>query len=712
MTPKVALSSDFLTAYSRIPRAKQKKVRAFIEKFKADPTQSSINYESLAGMRDPKVRTVRIDKAYRAVVIHPPQGDVYLCVWVDNHDEAMAWAKRKRFEIHPNTGSFQVWEAAPGVEESSEEAQCVSAVAPEPVPAERLFGGRTDDELLLIGVPEPLLPAVRALRVEEDLDGLARFLPQEASDALYLLAAGYDFEQALDELSAPIEAEEVDTTDFDAALSRPGSLRQFKVITDDRELADMLDAPLALWRVFLHPSQLKLVAMKSKGSARVLGGAGTGKTVVAMHRARHLALQPGFLAEGQKILFTTFTKNLAADIAQNLDTLCGVERNRIEVKHLHGWAAEYLRARGAKWRHLTNKVRDELWAQALDSAGEQTFSAAFYSEEWDKVVQAQDVRDEAQYLRARRTGRGTPLRRAQRREVWIVLQAYREALDAGGFMDPADIVREARLHLEHHPGALPYRAIAGDEVQDFRQADLQLLRTIVPEGPNDIFVVGDAHQRIYGHKASLGKAGINIRGRRSRKLLINYRTTQEIRLWATAVLEGMEVDDLDEGLDEQRGYHSLRFGQKPECRHFDSAEAEGRFLADTIAAWLAEEGGLRAPDICVVARTGDLLADRYAPLLRNAGIDAVIIKTDEDTKREGGVRLATMHRAKGLEFTRVVIAAVQDGYMPMRLGEGRFADEAARVAHLDGERRLLYVAATRARDALVVTGFGEVSEFL
>ena len=722
MTPKVALSSDFLTAFARIPRSQQKKVRAFIEKFKADPTQASINYESLGGMRDEKVRTVRIDKAYRAVVIHPPQGDVYLCVWVDHHDEAMDWARRKVFEVNASTGSFQVWEpvegvgnapgdAAPTPELGRGDRTPARAAEPPPAPSDRLFARRTDDELKLVGVPAPLLPAVRAVRVEEDLDGLARFLPQEASDALYLLASGYDFEQALEELSAPAAGASVDTQDFTTALERPGSQRQFKVITDDRELAEMLDAPLALWRVFLHPTQQQLVRMESKGPARVLGGAGTGKTVVAMHRARHLALRPGFLQPGQRVLFTTYTKNLAADIKQNLATLCGAERDLIEVKHLHGWAADYLRARGAKMKVLPSTVEQQLWAEVVALADEALpYREAFYREEWNKAVQAHDVLSEAEYLKVRRTGRGTPLKRADRRAIWKVLSAYRGKLDAGGFMDPADLIREARLLLMNAPGGLPYRAVVADEVQDFRQADLALLRALVPSGENDIFVVGDAHQRIYGHSASLGAADINIRGRRSRKLRINYRTTEEIRAWATAVLDGMSVDDLDDGVDEHQAYHSLRFGAAPELRHFRTADEESAFIVDTVRRW--HEEGTRLADVCIIARTVKALEQRYQPLLEDAGLATQLIKTDADTQKEDGVRLAGMHRAKGLEFRRVILAGIQAGTMPLELSDDRFADETAKLAHADSERRLLHVAATRARDGLVVTGYGEPSPVL
>lgn len=711
--PQVAISADFLRAFAKLPRAQQKKARVFMEKFKADPTQASIDYEPIHDMRDPKVRTVRIDQAYRAIVIHPPQGDVYVCVWVDHHDEAMRWARNKVFEVNAHTGSFQVWEPREG---EAAPARTIATAARDAIPPERLLSGHDDETLMLLGVPEPLVPAVRALRTERDLDELIPYLPQEAADALFLLAAGYSLDDTLEELDRMTDAGKpdvparVDTEDFAAALARPESKRSFKIVEDDHDLASILNAPLAQWRIFLHPSQERLVRMHSNGPARVLGGAGTGKTVVAMHRARHLAREV-FGGPGERILFTTFTRNLAADIERNLRNLCGSEVERIEVTNLHAWARQLLTSRGARVKVPGDTQCERLWERVYEEHGDEAqFRLSFYRQEWDYVAQPQGIVDLPGYLRARRTGRGTRLTRNQRREVWRVLAQYRLALDDAGYMEQADVIREARLTIENNPGILPYRAVVADEVQDFSEADLCLLRAIVPEGANDLFVVGDAHQRIYGHHASLGRAGINIRGRRSRRLKVNYRTTQQIRNFAVGLLEGVAVDDLDEGTDDARGYHSLRIGEVPALCHETSAAAEGRCIIEHVRAWV--DGGVPASDICLVARRNELVEQRYRPLLENAGIATVLIRTDADRDEGQGVRLASMHRVKGLEFPRMILASVQAGEVPLRLRDELLPDEAARLAHEESERRLLYVAATRARDALLVTGYGDPCPFL
>lgn len=717
--PQVALSSDFLDAFAKIPKKKQKTVREALEKFKREPTTAALNYESIHDMADDKVRTLRCGIDYRAVVIHPPKGDVYLFVWVDHHDEAMEWARRKRFEVNKHTGTLQVYEVLHTTGPSSEAAttppaHVVEAMLNAPIPEGRLFSGHDDTTLLLFGVPEPLLPAVRSLRAVEDFESLVPYLPQEASDALYCLASGFSPEETIDELDRakrPLATQkpEFDLEDFAASLERSETQRQFKLIEDEHELADILNAPLAKWRVFLHPSQRKIIGTRANGPIRVLGGAGTGKTVVAMHRAQYLAKNaPGDVGD-KKLLFTTYTRNLAADIEANLAVLCGEELARIEVTPIDRWASGVLKARGVRMRVATEEERREAWADAINADSEQSFSRAFYEAEWREVVQTQSILKEADYLRARRAGRGTALSRGQRKTAWSVLDAYRRQLQAKGVVEEADVIREARLLLESGKVPQRYFAVVADEVQDFGESTLRLLRAIVPEGPNDLFLVGDAHQRIYGYPTSLSRCGINVRGQRSKRLRLNYRTTAKIRNYAVALLRGMAVDDLDEGKDDAlKGYHSLRQGEPPLVKHHRTEREEAKFMTAQVKRWLEEQH--RSPsDICVVARTNKLIENRYVPLLEAAGYKTQIIKTDE-SKAGDGIRLASMHRVKGLEFPCVLIAGVQAPDMPLELSA--YADESAKVAHYDAERRLLFVAATRARDELVVAGFGTKSEFL
>lgn len=713
---QLAMSADFLRAFSGLPKPLQKKTRTFIDKFRDNPDSPALNYESLHAMRDSKVRTARIDQKYRAVIVHPDEGNLHLLVWVDNHNEAMAWAKNKVFEVNRYTGTFQVYEP---VDAGEQVVDPPASRAVETVPTSTdvvadgfLLQGHRAEDLLLLGVPEPLMPALLALRTAADLDALNQYLPEEASDAVYMLASGYSVDEVLDEFdrkekSANEAAKQIDTEDIETALKRSGSRRQFKLVEDDDELASMLAAPMARWRIFLHPSQEKLVHMASKGSARVLGGAGTGKTVVAMHRIRHLA-RDVFTKPQDRLLFTTFTKNLAADIRANLKQLCGPELERIEVKHLQEVARDVLAAQGVATRGTARRKQiEQAWSDVF-AMNEQEFPAVFYREEWDKVVQAQGVTDLAGYLRARRAGRGQRLSRRQRIEAWDILAQYRANLDRAGYWEFADVIREAKCALEK--GSPPYQCVVADEVQDFSAEAMRLLRGLVPEGPNDIFVVGDPHQRIYGHRASLARCGISIRGRRSRKLRVNYRTTQKIRNWAVAKLEGLEFDDLDESTDTLKGERSLRLGDAPSVRMCASEKEELNVLVATIQGWI-DDDDVKPADICICART-NTRAEHYADALKQRGITTRIVTTDAADDHDEAVRVATMHRVKGLEFSRVVLVDANERTVPYRDKEFFNRDDTARELYEAGERQVLYVLATRARDAFMITGHGERSPWV
>ncbi len=464
-----------------------------------------------------------------------------------------------------------------------------------------------------------------------------------------MLAAGASLDEAISE-AAKQPAAKVDVSDYVAALNRPASQWKFRLIDSERELLEVMDAPLERWRIFLHPSQRALVTMKANGPVRVLGGPGTGKTVVAMHRARHLATE-FFTNKDDRILVTTFTKNLARDIREQLKKLCGADGpgreafSRIDVKHLHAWAPEYLRSRGVRFSMLSLGDKAEsrrLWNSALADGPAPDFPAAFYRDEWARVVQPNEVRDLGGYLKVMRVGRGTPLSRAQRQRACAVLERYRIALDHAGKLELGDVLRECRLFLDQQ-GTRPYRAVVADEVQDFGATELRLLRAVVAPGQNDVFVVGDAHQRIYATRTSLSTCGLETRGR-SKRLRINYRTTRQISGFARALLAGVAVDDLDDESDEPRGYRSLRDGPRPEIVVAKSEREEEKVILENLAKWKAAG---REEEICLTARTYALLTERYATILRTAKIPFVELETESDAEAGAAVRLATMHRIKG-----------------------------------------------------------------
>lgn len=703
---QVAISTDFLDALHRIPRAQQKKVRNFITRFRLNPTAASINYEPIHNMRDPRVRTVRIDLAYRAIVLHPEQDDIYVLMWVDHHDEAMAWAQHKLFEVNPVTGALQVLDSEM-IAEANRVATDSAAEKPKALADYALFETFSNEDLLRTGLPEPLLPAVRALDTADQLDELQPYLPAEAYEALFWIAnLGYSIDQAIAETSAVAPVAAIDTSDVGAAFQHPDTLRRFAIIDSPDELNEILNAPLDKWRTFLHPSQAKLVRRHFNGPARVLGGAGTGKTVVAMHRARHLA-RAVFTEPADRILFTTFTRNLATNIERNLANLCGPEAARIEVTNLHRWATRFLQSQGFRLDIAAEREINECWRAAVSVADSQGFNESFYRAEWQHVIQAHAISTRQEYLRAGRHGRGTRLTRPQRAAVWAVFDEYRRLLAEIRKMEWFDLIRQCREYLASQKSILPYRAIVVDETQDLHPEELRLIRQMIPPGPNDLFFVGDAHQRIYGRPVVMGHCGVEIRGRSS-KLRINYRTTEEIRNWSVGVLAGQTIDDLDGGHDTFSEYTSLMHGAEPVIRHFDTPDAELAHLIDECRTLLEVTP---AESICIVARTQRQISDHYASALTDAGIECTILDAHSGDTEKPGIRLATMHRVKGLEFAHMRIAGVNANVIPAMPNENELDQVGQAEAELR-ERCVLHVAATRARNTLGVSSYGQPSRFI
>lgn len=698
----VAISSDFFTSVLKLPKTQQDKAVKLIEKFRQNPTSPGANYETINAARDKNVRSLRIDQAYRAIVLAPTNGNVYILLWADKHDDAYTWARNKIFKVNPENGALQIINT-----DHIAEAEKLREKPPPEI--QGLFDSIRNRHLVRIGVPEELLPLVHRVGNLDDLEELAEKLPNEAYEALALIADGETIDDVLEAYDVTLQdaPSGVNTDDFASALDNPDSQRRFMLASDDEALQAMLDAPLEKWRVFLHPLQRKLVERDWSGPVRVLGGAGTGKTVVAMHRAKWLAENLD-TTSGGRILFTTFTRNLAGDIERNLSSICRPEQMRkIDVINLDAWVKRFLEKHGYKVNFAFNEaVKEEIWGRALVLKPDTpALPDTFFKEEWEKVIQPQNVSTMEEYFRARRTGRGVRLNRAYRKVIWLVFENYRLGLNDAGLKEPEDAYRDAVTLISSKQIQVPYSSVIVDEAQDFGANAYRLLRAMVKEGTNDVFIVGDAHQRIYGRKVVLGQCGIKIVGR-SRKLRVNYRTTEQIRRWAVALLHGIPVDDLDDGIDEQKGYRSLMKGPEPEVRVFSGMEEEIEFLATSLGQ-ISDEA---SSSICVVARRQSDV-DRYLSGLGSKGMVLhKISRSVSDDSTQPGIRIATMHRIKGLEFESVYIVGANKGIMPLDVLDTE--DVTVVREHEWREKSLLYVAATRAKQYCSISSFGAPSPFL
>lgn len=691
---KVAISSDFLTAFSKLPRNVQGKVTEFLNKFRSDPTHPGINYEKIEAASDAKICSVRIDNTYRGIVARQSEGNIYLLLWVDHHDEAYAWAKRKKCTVNRETGAIQVYETVTTIEHNTVNA------------SECVFSRVSDDEMIQLGVPSEQIEFLRSLVTAEDFHAHKSFFSSDVYEALTWIAEGFDAAEVIEMLQD--QREHVDTDDLAAAISTPLTLQAFVVPEDENELRRIMAEPLEKWRVFLHPTQRALVKKDYSGSARVLGGAGTGKTVVAMHRAKYLASK---LTDNERILFTTFTANLAADIRENLKKICTQEEmRRIEVIHLDAWVSAFLNQQNYTFKVVYGSDFRKLLQAAVDEKDlNMEFSLSFYEEEWIRVVAAQEAFSSDKYLRASRVGRGTRLDRRKRVQIWKVFEAFQNKMNAAQVRDVYSAMYECKTLLLQHPLITSYRHIIVDEAQDFSPNAFRLLRSIAgEEHPNDLFIVGDAHQRIYKNRTVLSQCGINIRGR-SRMLRVNYRTTEEIRTAAFAILKGIPFDDLDGADDSGDRCRSLTHGEKPVI--LTCTDENDQYTQVLAQIKQLTSAGVPLKDICITARTKKI-RDGFGEVLTDQGFQSYSIQQDRiDDRSIDGLRLATMHRVKGLEFPYVFIVSVNEHIVPLDTAIDR-TDKISEMETMTAERCLLYVALTRAQKGVYISYYGSPSSFL
>ena len=691
---KVAISSDFLTAFARLPRVIQSKVTEFINKFKNNPLSSGIHYEKIDNAIDKKLNSVRIDDTYRGIVAREQGTGVFLLLWVDHHDEAYRWAMKKRCEVNPKTGAVQIFDV------QTIDAEQTSLFG------SSLFAEYNDKQLLELGVPEEQLTYIRSLSDKESFYQAKDAIPHDAFEYLPWLVEGIPVSEVLDYAKEETESAKK-SNNLSDALKLPVTLKSFVVVEGEEELRQIMAEPLEKWRVFLHPTQRKIVQKHYSGPARVLGGAGTGKTVVAMHRAKKLA---SMLDNNGRILFTTFTANLAADIRENLKKICtATELRKIEVIHLDAWVNNFFKEAGFTAQIEYDNI-PAFWEKALLLANvDLPFDPGFYEEEWNRVVLAQEALTLEKYVKASRNGRGTRLDRKKRMLVWKVFDAYQTMMKENQLRDINTAMYESTKLLETGKNHPAYAHVVVDEGQDFSDNAFRLLRALAgKERPDDLFIVGDSHQRIYRNRPVLSKCGINVRGRSS-ILKINYRTTEEIRKYAFALLQGIAFDDLDDGVDVGDRCQSLTHGEKPIIRNFKDAGKELQFIIDEIKK--LKNGGVSLSNICVVARTKKLVDD-YIAQFTKVGIRSYAIRRNKkDDRSLEGLRVATMHRVKGLEFQYVFVAAVNKRIVPLYSAINR-TDAISEAETMTAEKSLLYVALTRAQKGVYVTSYGKKSEFL
>ncbi|QBI56456.1 UvrD-helicase domain-containing protein [Streptomonospora litoralis] len=752
----------------KLPRSVKGAVYEFQYKFRDNPENPGLNLKILEGVQGGRLYSARVNKDYRALLLHAGESD-YVLVAVRPRGEVYDNLERFKHQINQVTGGIEFIDmevvesatasAEPGTgqghtdpaEQAGQDVPAEPAAPDVPAEAPRpLFADYTRDQLRELGVAEALLPLALKVTTDEELYGLVEYAPSLTEDVLLRLADGMGFDEVLEEITRPVATSEtVDTSDYSAALARPAT----RATSEDTDIQAAIEDRFSRWKVFLHPAQHKLVRREYRGPARVSGGPGTGKTIVALHRVAHLAarLPPG---RSKEILFTTFNKNLAADLRKRLLELGGqAVVDRVEIVNIDKLATQIVAETGRtgrrRWIDDQKALRE--WSDLLTELGETQWDAEFLHAEWNQVILGQAVNSRADYFRARRAGRGKRISRAQRAEIWQLVERFTMRLDEKGLWTHRQVAElAARIqseqamkiatfeerqdregaqmlqHLEQSWANLryPYRHVVVDEAQDLSPAHWKLLRALVREGDNDLFLVGDTHQRIYDNYASLSSLGINIRGR-SARLTLSYRTTRQILGSALGLLGEESWDNLDDSTETLAGYRSVLKGPRPEIRGFDTWQAELDALAETVAAWEQEDRERAAAaaeaegedgaeqeqtSIGVAVPTRDMVSEVERRLARE-GVRAAGIGP-EGPRLDDAVHVGTLHRFKGLEYRRMAIAGVTRGLVPGRHIDQFREDPTRHEREVQRSRSLLFVAATRARDTLGITWHGTPSPFL
>ncbi|MGH4018733.1 MAG: UvrD-helicase domain-containing protein [Pseudonocardiaceae bacterium] len=693
---RLGIDRDFLWEFGKLERAIQEKVYAAFAKFE-QATHAGVHLEKINNVRDPRLRSIKIDKSWRGIVLAPESGDSYTLLKVLPHDDAYAWACRRRVSVNRATGVIEVRDVA-AIEEQLSQLADDAAVS-----VSRLLADVNDADLGRLGIDEQVLPFARALTGLDQLESARGILPEPQYDALLGLAVGMTPENVWAEITgAGAPPVEYDTSDVTAAVER--SPAKVVLVSGPDELMEVFSYPFALWRVYLHPAQHRMAYGSFSGPARVTGGPGTGKTVAALHRAKHLAASS---ATDRSVLVTTFTKTLAGSLEDGLRLLIDDADllRRIDVRHIDQVAYRVVSAEHGGLPIVPADEERARWKRLIGRFGLDC-GEAFLGHEWRQVVLTQAITSRDEYLAASRSGRGRQLRGRQRAQVWEALAAFAAEFRNDGWWTYETIcVEAARLLAER--GSKPYRHIVVDEAQDLSPWQWRMLRAAVPPGPDDLFIAGDTHQRIYGHRVSLRQVGIDIAGR-SERLKINYRTTAEILGWSLGVLRGEAVDDMNEELETLAGCRSDVHGAPPAQHAAPTRSAEMEHLVSTVRGWL--DGGIEPDQIGVAARSGTLV-DAAGSALSSTGIKAVSLANRP--ARDGEVSVATMHRMKGLEFRCVAVIGVGEHHVPPSAAVTPAAED--QVTHdldVQRERCLLFVACTRAREELLVSWHGHPSPLL
>ncbi|WP_037375206.1 UvrD-helicase domain-containing protein [Sedimenticola selenatireducens] len=686
------IADTFTDSLAKLTGEEQKNVKTTAFDLQLNPANPGMQFHKLDRAKDPNFWSVRVSRDIR-LIVHKTEKSLLLC-YVNHHDKAYQWAERRKLETHPKTGAAQIVEVREMVREITVPKYVAQIDVPvdEPTPLKPLlFADISDDNLLSYGVPAEWLDDVRSADEDSVLE-LADHLPGEAAEALLELATG-----GIPHIAQPVS---VSADPFE----HPDAQRRFRVMKNVEELERALDYPWEKWTIFLHPAQRQWVEKDYNGPARVSGSAGTGKTIVALHRAVFLARSH----PDARVLLTTFSDTLANSLRTKLRRLISNEPHigeRLEVHAINAIGRRLYELHFGALNIVSHEELQQIITEVAVEVGGHKFSPQFLLTEWEEVVDAWQLDTWEAYRDVRRLGRKTRLPEQQRQVLWSIFDRVRSQLAERCLITYPGLFSQLskKLAERKHP---PFDFAVVDEAQDISVSQLRFLAALGGKRLNSLFFAGDLGQRIFQPPFSWKALGVDIRGR-SRTLHINYRTSHQIRMQADRLL-GPEVSDVDGNTEERRGTVSVFNGPTPGIQILDTIEDE----RNTVSQWLTERNseGVLPHEMGVFVRSDKELG-RSLSAVEDAALPFKVLDEKLETT-SGYLSISTMHLAKGLEFRAVVVMACDDEVLPLQQRIETVVDDSDLEEVYNTERHLLYVACTRARDHLLVTSVDPASEFL
>ena len=678
------ISDTFIASLGRLTSDEQKQVKTTVLDLQLGPTDTSLQFHHISKSKDPNFWSVNTGSDLH-LIVHRADDSLLVC-YVGHHSEAYEWAERRKIEQHPNTGAAQIVE----VRELAKIFAPKYVVKNQPSLAGQLLAdGIKDSDLLDYGIPAEWLADVRSV-TEDTLFDIAGHLPQEASEALLELASGG---KPTKRISGQAKS----------SFEHPDARRRFSLITTPEELQKALDAPWDRWTVFLHPDQRQLVEANYDGPVRVSGSAGTGKTIVALHRAMYLLR----VDPESRVLLTTFSEALANSLRIKIKKLLVSSPqlgDRIDIFAFDEIARNLYSKTKDKKKIVEFTELEQLIISARKNEPELKVSASYILAEWKDVVDAWQISNWEGYKGANRLGRRKRLAEPQKEKLWAVISEVKKGLVSRSAITLDEAFNElaVKIGLYKNP---PYTNIVVDEAQDVSVCQLRLLSALGRNRPNGLFFAGDLGQRIFQQAFSWKSVGVEVH--ESKTLKVNYRTSHQIRMRADGLLAD-ELSDVDQNIESRSDTISVFDGVRPDILVVKSEDEEASVVAERLQSF--SRTGVRPEEMGVFVRTESEFR-RAQAIIDKAGL-AWNLLTDHMATSLNCVSLGTMHLAKGLEFKAVIIVACDSDIIPNESRLANASDESDLEEIFQTERHLLYVACTRARDFLVVSGVEPASEFI